>query len=102
MADLMKYNVEKNLDTTKTQLIGILSKEIKKPYITTSWNNYELTIKIEKAGTSEIKFMLKGQGENSTIEETKRSIAFMHKPFIGEVEKTVNDLLVNKLGARKA
>ena len=102
MSHSFKYRVEGSAETVKSKLADILTREIKKPYVKTSWNNYELVIRIEKMGSSEIKIQVVELDGNCTIQESKRSIAFMHKAFIGEVEKIVDDLLVNKLGARKA
>jgi hypothetical protein len=101
MATKFKYTVEGQIEQIKSRLGEILTKEINKPYVKTSWKDKELIIKIEKAGTSEINILLSEQGNNCLIEESKRSIAFMHKPFIGEVESIVDNLLTNKLGAKR-
>lgn len=97
-----KYHVDGKAEEIKLKLIDILAQEIKKPYVKTNWNNHELSICIEKMGTSEIKIQLKEQEGKCTIQEAKRSIAFMHKAFIGEVEKIVDNILINRLGAKKA
>jgi hypothetical protein len=52
-------------------------------------------------GLSEICLELKTQGDSVCIQEIKRKIALMHKPFAAEVEKMVEDILGNKLGAKK-
>ncbi len=97
-----KYSIEGSAEAIKSKLTDILAREIKKPYVKTSWNQHELLIRIEKMGSSEIKIQLAEANGNCTIQEAKRSIAMMHKAFIGEVEKIVDDLLTNKLGAKKA
>ncbi len=102
MSKHFMYHVEGNAESTKTKLTDVLAKEIKKSYVKTSWNNLDLAIKIEKMGTSEIHIQLKDENGICTIKESKRNIAMMHKAFIGEVEKMVDDLLVHKLGAKKA
>ena len=101
MSKQFKYTIEGKAEEIKTKLSSILQTEIKKPYVKTAWNGQELLIKIEKAGSSEIKILLSEKGDQCLIEETKRSIAFMHKPFIGEVENIVDNLLTNKLGAKR-
>jgi hypothetical protein len=53
-------------------------------------------------GTSEIKMSLQDNGKGTKIQETKRNIAMMHKPFIGDVERMVVEIFENKLGAKKA
>ena len=102
MSYSIEYQINENAETVKSKLINILTTEIKKPYVKTSWNDYELSIKIEKMGSSEIKIQLKEQEGICLIQESKRNIAFMHKAFIGEVEKIIDDMLTLKLGARKA
>ena len=101
MSLLSKYHIQGSAEIIKSKLNDILSKEVKKPYVKTFWNNYELVIQIEKMGSSEIKIHVIESDGNCIIQEAKRSIAFMHKAFIGEVEKIVDDLLTNKLGAKK-
>ena len=101
MTITFKYIIEENIDSVKTRLLDILKNEIKKSYVKTSWNQNELCIRIEKMGTSEIKIQLNEQNNKCTIQESKRSVAMMHKPFIAEVEKIVDELLTQKLGAKK-
>lgn len=101
MSNHIKYEVTGDVETIKSKLSSILSSEIKKPYVKTSWSEHELIIRIEKMGTSEIKILLKEQNGKCLIQESKRSISMMHKPFISEVERIVDDLLLNKLGASK-
>jgi hypothetical protein len=96
------YLVDKDVATTKEQLTNTIKAEIKKDYVKTSWNGNELSIKIEKMGTSEIKMSLQDNGKGTKIQETKRNIAMMHKPFIGDVERMVVEIFENKLGAKKA
>ena len=101
MSQAFKYLAEGTAESTKVKLIEILAKEITKPYVKTSWSQNDLHIKIEKMGTSEIQIKLTDNNGKCSIEESKRAIAFMHKAFIGEVEKMVDDLLTNKLGAKR-
>lgn len=98
----ISYVIKKEIAAVKTELTGIIAKEIRKDYVKTSWNNNELIIKIEKMGTSEICIELKNDGGNVHISEVRRKIAFTHKPFAKEVEKMVEDILGNKLGAQRA
>jgi hypothetical protein len=99
---VFSYILDKDIVFTKENLSSIISTEIKKDYVKTSWKENELSIKIEKMGTSEIKMQLQPQGNSTKIVEVKRNISMMHKPFIGDVERIVCHLLENKLGARKA
>ena len=98
----ISYVIKKEINSVKSELTNIIAKEIKKDWVKTSWNNNELIIKIEKAGTSEICIELKTDSDNVRICEVRRKIAMMHKPFAGEVEKMVDDILGNKLGAQRA
>lgn len=98
----INYLIAKDLDKVKSELTGLIASEIKKDYVKTSWNNNELIIKIEKMGTSEICIELKNDSGKVRICEVRRKIAFTHKPFAGEVEKMVADILGNKLGAQRA
>jgi hypothetical protein len=101
MSQSLKYSIDESVAAVKSKLNEILVNDIKKPYIKTSWNNNELIIQIEKMGSSEIRIQLTEVNGKCTIQESKRAISFMHKPFVGEVEKTVHDIFTNKLGARK-
>ena len=101
MSNSFKYITDEKIDSVKTRLLDILKTEIKKSYVKTSWNQNELVIRIEKMGTSEIKIQLSENDSKCLIQESKRNVAMMHKPFISEVEKIVDDLLLNKLGAKK-
>lgn len=98
----ISYVIKKEIESVKTELTAIIAKAIKKDYVQTSWNNNELIIKIKKVATSEICIELKDDNGNVHICEVKRKIAMMHKPFVGEVEKIVDDILGNKLGAKRA
>jgi hypothetical protein len=98
----INYVINKEIESVKSELTGLIAKEIKKDYLKTSWNNNELIIKIEKMGTSEICIELKNDNGKVQICEVRRKIAFTHKPFAGEVEKMVADILGNKLGAQRA
>lgn len=98
----INYVIKKEIDSVKSELSQLIAKEIKKDYVKTFWNNNELIIKIEKMGTSEFCIELKNENGNVSICEVRRKIAMMHKPFAGEVEKLVDDILSNKLGAQRA
>jgi len=96
------YTTPKAFVTLKSELEDILKNDIKKSYITPVWNGNELLLKIEKVGTSKIYFEFAEMGDKSTtIKEKKREIAMMHKPFASEVEKMVDSILVDKMGAKR-
>jgi hypothetical protein len=101
MSKLFKFQIEGAPQDIKSKLETLLVKEITKPYVKTSWKDCELIIKIEKMGSSEIHIQLKEENGKCSIIESKRSIALMHKAFIGEVENIVDNLLTKKLGATK-
>jgi len=98
---MIQYAVEKTLQDVKADLAKIIASEIKKDYVKTSWDENQLCIKIDKGGSSEIRIGLQEKDGKVLISELKRSIAFLHKPFIGEVEKMIDHILGQKLGARK-
>ncbi|APJ02511.1 hypothetical protein [Silvanigrella aquatica] len=98
----MSYVIEEDINSVKSRLSNLIAQEIKKDYVKTSWNKNELIIKIEKMGTSEISIELKDDNGTVNICEVRRKIAMMHKPFASEVEKMVDDILGNKLGAQRA
>lgn len=103
MAESLRYQVDHDIKKAKSLLKDILDKELAKSYISTSWKDDELTIRIDKGGTSEFKFNLTEHANGKClIQETKRAVALLHKPFAGEVQKTVDRLLVDKMGAKKA
>lgn len=99
---MFQYEIEKSLDAVKSDLNRVMAEEIKKSYVKTAWNENELSIKIEKGGTSEIRIGLTEKDGKVVVSELKRNISFLHKPFIGEVEKMIDHILSHKLGARKA
>ncbi|WP_186646469.1 hypothetical protein [Fluviispira vulneris] len=98
----INYVINKGIAAVKNELIDILAREIKKDYVHTSWDNNDLIIEIKKMGSSKINIAFKEIGNEVRINEVKRNIAMMHKPFTAEVEKMVDDILVNKLGAKRA
>ncbi|RDB35455.1 hypothetical protein [Spirobacillus cienkowskii] len=98
----ISYVISKELASVKSELTSLIASEIKKDYVKTSWNKDELVIKIEKMGTSEICIALKDNNGKVHICEVRRKIAMMHKPFAGEVEKLVENILGNKLGAQRS
>jgi len=93
------YTIAKDLSTVKKELVSIMASEIKKDYVKPQWDGDNLIIKIEKMGSSEIRFALYQEGNNVHIQEKKRNISFLHKPFVGDVERTVQHILGTKLGA---
>lgn len=102
------YVIEKDIKSVTSELKNILAKEIKKDYVKTSWekDGEILVITIEKMGTSKIEIEFKcdknsNGSETIKISEKGRKIAMMHKPFAGEVEHMVEDILGNKLGAKR-
>lgn len=93
------YCANDNLENTKNKLNTILENEFKKDYIKTFWENDELCIRIEKMGTSEIKIHLAQDGDQVHLKESKRNISMMHKPFVAEVERRVQVVMEDRLGA---
>lgn len=97
----INYIIEKDKDIVKKELTEILKREIKKDYVKTDWDKFNLKIKIEKMGSSEIIVALEESNNCVKICEKKRNIAMMHKPFISEVEKIVENIMLAHLGAKK-
>jgi len=93
------YTIAKDLASVKKELASIMTQEIKKDYVKPQWDGDNLVIKIEKMGSSEIRFALYEQGGSVHIQEKKRSISLLHKAFVGDVERAIQHLLGNKLGA---
>ncbi len=97
----LNFEMNKSLSTFKDQLNHIIKSEIDKPYIKTEWKNNVLQIVVDKMGKSEIRIKFTDINEDiCRIEEESRNISMMHKPFVGEVEKIVSNIFVNKLGAK--
>jgi hypothetical protein len=66
-----------------------------------SWEQDTMLVRIDKGGKSEFKLTLQSNGSDVKFVETKRDIAFLHKPFVGKVESFV-DTILSKAGAAKA
>lgn len=66
-----------------------------------SWNASELCVTLDKGGKSEFKINVKSQGSDVLIEEAKRNVSFLHKPFVGKVEEII-ERMMGDLGAKKA
>lgn len=92
---------EKTLDTAKQVIDSTLSKMPIPSFAQVSWDKDELCVKIDKAGKSEFRMAIKPEGSGVKVVETKRDIAFMHKPFVSKVEGFVQEVM-DMVGARKA
>lgn len=103
MADNLCYVFDSDINSVKKEISRFLSEDLKKSYIKTQWSGDLFSIKIEKAGTSELSFLVEDKDNKVSITEdrSKRKVALMHKPFIGEVEKIIHELLSNKMGGTK-
>jgi hypothetical protein len=60
------------------------------------WVGNDLQVTIEKAGKSQFTLSLQESGGSTVIKESRRSLALMHKPFVGRVESFIDEL-VNKV-----
>jgi len=80
-----------------TELINSQIKITPLPdYATLTWNNQEeISLKINKTGKSEVKLSIKEHNNSVIIEEMKRDISFLHKPFIHIVENEITKIINN-------
>lgn len=92
---------QKKLDEVKTAVQAELTKSGIPSFASVAWEANELCVKIDKGGKSEFRMALKDAGTDTRLVETKRDIAFLHKPFVGKVESFV-DQLMSQVGAKKA
>jgi hypothetical protein len=91
----------KSCDEVKSALLATLKTHPVPSFAEITWVNNEMCVKIDKAGKSEFKLGLQQVNGETKIVETKRDIAFMHKPFVGKVESYVGELMA-KIGAQKS
>lgn len=57
------------------------------------WVGDDLRVTIEKAGKSQFTLTLEENGGSTMVKESGRSIALMHKPFVGRVESFIDELI---------
>ena len=88
------------VDDVKKSLKGVLTTDIPS-FAKVDWDNDDLLVKIDKAGKSEFRIAVKADGGHVKIHETKRSVALLHKAFVGQVEGFVEKIL-SKIGAKRA
>lgn len=92
---------QKNLDDVKQQVKTALDQTGIPSFAQVIWEQNEMCVKIDKGGKSEFRMSLQSSGSDVRVVETKRDIAFLHKPFVGKVESFVDQLMA-KVGAQKA
>ncbi len=98
----MNWSVEgKTADVIRQSIDAALNQMGIPSFAQVGWEKDELCVRIDKAGKSEFRMRLKTDGSKIKIEETKRDISFMHKPFVGKVESFVEQVM-NTVGAKKA
>jgi hypothetical protein len=90
-----------SIDEAKTLLQKELQAAGVPSFANISWEQNTMLVRIEKGGKSEFKMSLQTLGTDTKFIETKRDVAFLHKPFVGRVETFVDQIL-NKAGAAKA
>lgn len=89
-----------NASDAKNVLLRELQSAGVPSFADVSWEQDTMLVKIDKGGKSEFKLTLKSNGSDVHFVETKRDIAFLHKPFVGKVESFVDSILT-KAGAAK-
>jgi hypothetical protein len=90
----MNWNVKgSTVDNAKQSIEAAVSKIGLPSFAKFVWENDELCVQIDKAGKSEFRLCLMQQGDTVNIAETKRSISFMHKPFVSKVESVVGQIM---------
>jgi hypothetical protein len=62
-------------------------------FVTVDWKNDELSVVISHGGTSEFRLSLSVSPTGLCITETKRDIAFLHRAFVGKVERMIDKVL---------
>ncbi len=82
----------KNADAVKELVQKELSSSDLPSSARIDWVGHDLQVTIEKAGKSSFTLSLNESNGSTTVTETKRSIALMHKPFVGRVEGFVDEL----------
>lgn len=91
----------KSCADVKSTVEGILKTKGLPSFAEVSWQGHEMCVKIDKGGKSEFKLALKQSGNDTSVVEVKRDVAFLHKPFVSKVETFVDEVM-SVLGAKKA
>lgn len=84
---------QSTVDLVKKALQSQLGKAAIPSFAQINWEANELSVKIDKAGKSEFRLALVPDGSNVKIVETRRDVAFMHKPFVSKVESFVKQVM---------
>lgn len=84
---------EANLDKVRDQIKKRLSNAEIPSFVEISWKDNELCIGISQGGKSEFRLALSESSNGVTIEESKRDVAFLHRAFVGTVEKMVDKII---------
>jgi hypothetical protein len=100
MSASMHYKISKSLNQAKSELNTTLSQKIKKDYVKVEWRGDDLLVSIDKGGKSEFHISLKPEGDTVSLKEVKRNIAFLHKPFVSEVERMIDDI-IGSIGGKR-
>ena len=82
-----------DVDKVKKLLSETMQKSDVPTFVKTTWEQNELCVKVDKNGKSEFRLALSAEGEKVKIFETKRSVALLHKPFVGRVESFLSSLM---------
>ena len=90
-----------SVDALKTLLEDALKSKGVPSFADFSWQGNELFVRIDKAGKSEFRLALKQNGNDASIVEVKRDVAFLHKPFVTKVENYVGEIM-SQIGARQS
>ena len=85
--------INSDIEKAKKSLMESMKKSEMPSFIKTNWEQNELCVRVEKNGKSEIRLALLAEGDKIKIIETKRSVALLHKPFVGRVETFLNGLM---------
>ena len=89
----------KSLSDVKTQVDAALSAN-PSTSATFKWAGDTLQVLIEKGGKSEFHLGFTESAGNVTVQEVKRKVALLHKPFAGKVEDKVTELLQGLGGSK--
>ncbi len=58
------------------------------------WSGDNLNVRIDKGGKSTFLLALKADGSGSRIVEVSRKVAFLHRAFVGSVERFVDQAML--------
>ena len=87
----------KSQSETKSLLEKELAAAAVPSFASISWEGNTLKVNISKAGKSQFTMALEQNSSGTVIREVDRSVALMHKPFVGAVEKFVANVM-EKIG----